>query len=97
MKNTNANERRLLSQSDPTKSKRLVTAVNDWAVASRKAHEQSYEFMEKVEDLDFAIAGLDRSCRKYLWRLGQIKTQPLGARCRRLIWMMDGYLTSHAF
>ena len=97
MKNTNANERRLLSQSDPTTSKRLVAAVNDWAVASRKAHEQSYEFMEKVEDLDFAIAGLDRSGRKYLWRLGQIRTQPLGARCRRLIWMMDGYLTSHAF
>lgn len=94
MTSSNDNMQRLLSQSNSETKQRLATAVNDLADASRKAHESSYEFMEKIEDLDFAIAQLDRSCRKYLWRLSQIKVKPLQARAVRLARIMDGYLAN---
>ena len=96
MTHSNDNMHRLLSQSNSETKQRLITAVNDLAGASRKAHEVSDEFMEKIEDLEFAIAQLDRSCRKYLWQLSRIKTKPLGARCRRLAWMMGGYLENQS-
>ncbi len=68
---------------------RLKIAVNYLAEATRKAHKSSYDFMEKIEDLNFKIAELERSIRKYQWRIGRVDVKPMRARFYRLAQIME--------
>lgn len=74
----------------------LITAVSHMAVASGVQKDAVHDFQTSMKDLQTSVDRLDRTCEKYLRRLGRIRIRRLRHHSLALVKTMEESLGPRA-